>query len=406
MEILADIGGRPGIDCRGFCAYCYFRGAKDVPPFGCKHCMPFQKGCDYCSRSVKEQYPGFKPLPLVVQDVGQTIYFGKGIDKITISGGGDASCYPDLNRLVGILSQHGLPLHLGYTSGKGFDDTSSAEILLKNGVSEVSFTVFATDPGLRRKYMSERNPEVSLRILRELSGSCDVYAAAVILPGVNDGEVLERTCSDLEDMGVKGLILMRFANYKDQGLILGNAPIIEGAGTQSIEEFAKMVKRIGKAYKFRVTGTPLYDTFAGSPFAIIKNKKALSRLPAARKRATVITGRAAAPMLSDIFSKLGGSVNVVAAEKDIGCLITIEDAEKLELDRLAPTVIFPGRAFVHDGEIKKVLSRDGVDRLVRRGPDRLTVDGEMSISLTKKEILDFEVAAFTELISLVNLLGV
>ena len=54
----------------------------------------------------------------------------------------------------------------------------------------------------------------------------DVYAAAVILPGINDGEVLEQTCEWLQDRGAKGLILMRFANETEQGLILGNGPII------------------------------------------------------------------------------------------------------------------------------------------------------------------------------------
>ena len=67
--------------------------------------------------------------------------------------------------------------------------------------------------------------------------------------------------------------------------------------------------------------------------------------------------------------------------------------------------IFPGRAFVHDPEIKKVLSSDGTDRLVRRGPDMLTVDGEMSISMTKDEVLAKEVEAFTELIQTINVLG-
>jgi NifB/MoaA-like Fe-S oxidoreductase len=52
-----------------------------------------------------------------------------------------------------------------------------------------------------------------------------------------------------------------------------------------------------------------------------------------------------------------------------------------------------------------VLSRDGVDRLVRRGPDRLTVDGEMSISMTKEEVIQFEISAFSELIDHINAIG-
>jgi len=46
-----------------------------------------------------------------------------------------------------------------------------------------------------------------------------------------------------------------------------------------------------------------------------------------------------------------------------------------------------------------------VDRLVRRGPDKLTVDGEMSISMTQDEVIQREIEAFTELINHVNALG-
>ena len=50
VHLTVDIGGRPGVDCRGFCAYCYFKHVKDVPPFGCRYCLPFLKGCDYFER--------------------------------------------------------------------------------------------------------------------------------------------------------------------------------------------------------------------------------------------------------------------------------------------------------------------------------------------------------------------
>jgi len=42
---------------------------------------------------------------------------------------------------------------------------------------------------------------------------------------------------------------------------------------------------------------------------------------------------------------------------------------------------------------------------VRRGPDRLTVDGEMSISMTKEEVIQFEISAFSELIDHINVIG-
>jgi methanogenesis marker radical SAM protein len=404
MEILADIGGRPGLDCRGFCRYCYFKGVKETPAFGCKHCLPFQKGCNYCTKSVREGYSSFKPLSVVAQEIQQAVFFNKNVVKFNVSGGGDVSCYPELKSLVKFLSQYKKPIHLGYTSGKGLNKEDALSFI-QHGVTEVTFTVFATDPELRRKYLNDKTPEDSLEALRVLAGHCDVYAAAVLIPGVNDGEVLLKTCADLEEIGVKGLILMRFANAREQGLILDNAPLIQGIVPHTLSEFKSIVEDISKKFKFRVTGTPLYDPEIGSPFAIRNEPEALSRLPKVTKEATIITSEVAAPFLKEIFDKLGGLVNVVPVRKDVGCLITIEDIKALDLNQTKETVFFPGRAFVHDPEIKKILSSDGIDRLVRRGPDMLTVDGEMSISMTRGEVLDKEIEAFTELIQMINVLG-
>ncbi len=404
MEILADIGGRPGHDCRGFCRYCYFRGVKEVPAFGCKHCLPFQKGCNYCTRNVKEGYSSFKPFSMVAQEVKQAVFFNRNASKFNVSGGGDVSCYPELKSLVKFLSQFKKSIHLGYTSGKGLNK-EDALFFINHGVNEVTFTVFATDPELRRTYMNDRTAEDSLEALRTFAQHIDVYAASVLIPSVNDGAVLLKTCADLEEMGVKGLILMRFANAVEQGLILNNAPVIEGVIPHTLSEFKTIVDNINDKFKFRVTGTPLHDPETGSPFAIRNEPEALLKLPRLTKEATIITSEVAATLLKDIFEKLGGLVNVVPVKKDVGCLITIEDVKALDLSQIKETVLFPGRAFVHDPEIKKVLTGDGMDRLVRRGPDLLTVDGEMSISMTKDEVIAKEIEAFTELIQMINVLG-
>lgn len=405
MELLADVGGRPGLDCNGFCSYCYFRGVKDVLPFGCKNCLPFHKGCDYCTRAIVEGYPGFKPIDMVTFEVAQKA-FGVWPDKITISGGGDVSCYPQLLELTKALSMDKIPIHLGYTSGKGFTEGDEAKELINAGVTEVSYTVFSTNPDLRAKYMRDRHPEAALSNLRLFCESCDVYAAALLIPGVNDGPELEKTCNDLEDMGAKGLILMRFANTREQGLILGNAPIIDGVNVHDVYEFRDIVSKTAKTYPFRVTGTPLWDPLTGAPFSLAHNKDELHRLPEVHKGATIVTSSIAAPLLKEIFDSLGSLVNVVPVKKDVGCLMTIEDLSNIDLVSLRDTVMIPGRMLAFDPEIKSVLSADGVKRLVIRGPDCLTVDGEMSISMTKQEVLDWEVEAFTELINDINVLGV
>jgi methanogenesis marker radical SAM protein len=407
MEVVVDVGGNPGVDCRGFCKYCYFKRVKETPPLGCKYCLPFKKGCDYCTRSVKELYSGFKPLQMVLEETARKLSFASGeIGKFTISGGGDLSCYPELKNLVAFLSQFRTPIHLGYTSGKGFTKSDDALFYIDHRVTEVSFTVFATDPALRAEYMKDPEPEASLQVLKDFCTHCDVYGAIVLIPGVNDGEVLDRTLSDLEIMGAKGAILMRFANFPENGLILNNSPIIQGITPHTIREFTDLVRSSASKHpSMRVTGTPLEDPLIGSPFAIRNIPEALAKLPKITKKATVITGRIAAPRLRKIFETLGGSVNIVSPKKDIGCLITIEDFKTLDLSEVNETVFIPGRAFVHDMEVKETLKRDGVDRLVRRGPECLSVDGEMSIGMTREEVLEIEIENFTELIEQINSLG-
>ena len=405
MELLADVGGRPGLDCRGFCTYCYFRKVQDFQPFGCSHCSPLTKGCDYCGRAIAERYVGFKSLETVAREIHTILKMSSNDPKrVTISGGGDVSCYPDLRDLTELLSSLQVPIHLGYTSGKGLDDPRDAEVLISNNVKEVTFTVFATDPALRARFMKDPSPRASLECLESFCKSCDVYGAAVIIPGINDGDVLRKTCDDLEEMGARGLILMRFANNVNEGLILSNEPIIKGVDSQPIESFRDMVSEINSTYKMRVTGTPLWDPEIGSPFYIATNPE--KYLPSVEKGATIITGAIAAPFLNSIFKRIAPNVNVVNTEKEIACLITIDDIKELDLSELQETVIVPGRALVHDREVEEILRSDGVYRIVRRGPEQLTVDGEMSISLTRDEVMKTEIEAFNELIRLINAIGI
>jgi methanogenesis marker radical SAM protein len=327
------------------------------------------------------------------------------IDRITISGGGDPSCYPEFTDLIELLSGMEVPLHIGYTSGKGFDEVAVADFLIDHGLSELSFTVFSVDPRKRKRYMHDPTPEISLRILDRLCGEIDVYGAAVVLPGVNDEKNLEDMCQWLEDRGAKGLILMRFANSTRQGLILGNAPVIRGHRIQRPDEFRDMVSDLAGRFKMKISGTPLWDPAIGSPFAIRNEPELLDKLPALFRTATVITGSLAAPAIQAVLDNRGGGVNVVATDKEIACLITLDDLERLDLAEIRDLVIIPGRAFVHDREAEKVLSRDGVQRTVVRGPEMLTADAETSMGMTRDGVLLMEIEGFAGLIRLINLHG-
>ncbi len=406
-QLIVDIGGRPGLDCRGFCRYCYFRGVGEVAPLGCRYCLPFQKGCDYCARGVRDYYGGgFRPLREVADDVLARLQGMTGeISRVTISGGGDPSCYPQFRDLVELLGSMEAPLHIGYTSGKGFDDPDIARFLVDSGLSEISFTVFSVDPVLRKTWMHDPTPEASLAALERLCGEIDVYAAAVIVPGVNDGERLRDTCQWLTDRGAKGIILMRFANTAQQGLILGNGPLLPGVEVQEPAAFRDMVTSLAEEFPIRISGTPLWDPSTGAPFIILREPDLLDRLPRLTGRASVITGSVAAPYISELLMRRGGTADVVPVGKEIACLITIDDLRSIDLSCLSDVVILPGRAFVHDREAEEVLSADGRTRTVLRGPDMLTADGETAMGMNRDEVLAMEINGLGDLIRLINQSG-
>ena len=405
-QLTVDIGGRAGIDCRGFCEYCYFKHVKSTRAFGCRYCLPFKVGCDYCTRGVREEYSGFKDLRTIADETLAALNAKTSdLDRITISGGGDPSCYPQFTDLVELLGSTEVPLHIGYTSGKGWDDPKTGDLLIDNGLSECSFTVFASDPALRKKWMHDPTPEASLAVFERLCSGADVYAAAVVIPGVNDGKVLEDTCAWLEERGAKGLILMRFANTTEQGLILENAPLKKGQAVQSVESFRDMVTDLSSRFKMKISGTPLWDPEIGSPFAILHEPALLKKLPRVQHRASVITGSVAAPFIDEILRARGARVPVIPVRKEIACLITMDDLETLDPASLEKTVIIPGRAFVHDVKTQELLSRDGTAREVIRGPDQLTADAETSMGMTRNEVLEIEMEGFSALIQQINLYG-
>ena len=140
----------------------------------------------------------------------------------------------------------------------------------------------------------------------------------------------------------------------------------------------------------------------------LENWKYLEILSEVTSEATVLTSKVAKPYIEKVFNLIGASdlVNVVSADQDIGCLITQKDLEDLDLKNLTETVIIPGRAFVHDKKAEEILSADGVERIVARGPDKLSVDGEMSSTLSREDVLKTELIAFQDLIEAINFFGV
>ena len=408
MQVVADVGGIPGKDCNGFCKYCYFRKVKEVKAFGCAHCLPNKR----CSKGITDSQSEFRSPFEVITEVQNALMmqpnFRENDIKVNISGGGDVSCYPYLENLTANLNQFSLKSHLGYTCGKGITESEIASRLINNGVDEVTFTVFSTDPKLRREWVKDKKPEEALKACQIFCENADLTGAGVIIPGVNDGDVLRQTCNTLEEWGAKGFILMRFANTFNEGLILGNEPILKGIESQPVEKFGQLVEEINKEYNFRVTGTPLCDPETGGPFAIAKdeNEIFLQFIKKVTGEATIITSKIAAPFISKIFDKIDAdNVNVIGVPKEIACLITKEDLEQIDLSEVKQAVIIPGRAFVHQLDAERILSADGVERIVGRGPDTLTIDGELSFDKTDENVIEEELTQFNDLVDAINFFG-
>lgn len=411
MQIMADVGGIPGKNCRGFCEYCYFKKVTQKKVLGCKNCPPGQIGCPHCTTDTnmtRDYFPPYQVLSSLQTNIFQTRLPKDTL--VNITGDGDVSCYPHLLELTKGIHDMGLPIHLGYTSGKGIDDVSTVDKLINNGVIETTYTAFSTDAKLREKWMHDPTADVSIQALKRFCESCDVHAASIIIPGVNDGDILAKTCADLESWGAKALILMRFANTANQGLILNNGPIIPGIKEQTLTEFENLVRETAKNYNLRVTGTPVCDPETDAPYALSKdkNKEYLEILTPVRAEATIVTSKISAPYIEKILENLNAAdyVNVVSTSQEIACLITEHDLREIDLNEVKDTVIIPGRCYVHDIVAEKIFRSDGKFRLIHRGPDMLTADGEMSGTLSKNDVLKQELMAFEDLIELINYMGV
>jgi NifB/MoaA-like Fe-S oxidoreductase len=155
----------------------------------------------------------------------------------------------------------------------------------------------------------------------------------------------------------------------------------------------------------KISGTPLWDPEIGSPFALLSEPDLIAKLPRIQRRATVISGKVAAPFINKVLKSCGFNSDVIALEKEIACLITIEDLKTLDPATLESTIILPGRAFVHIREAQEVLSSDGTERNVVWGPEVLTADAETSMGMTRDQVLAMEMNGFADLIRTINMYG-
>jgi methanogenesis marker radical SAM protein len=413
MEIIAYVGGTPGKDCGGFCKFCYYRSIdyRKLEDLTCRYCPPNQKGCNYCNQ-LKDVISDFKYPENVIMDFNKELFwnnlFGKlnyNNLKINLFSIGDITFYPHLEVLIGKLKEYGLPILLNYTSGKGIKNYRMIENILKLGVDEMNVSIFSCNPELRRKWMGDTSPEMSIKAFEIFSQNIDVNASSVVIPGVTDFEDLYRTGSILEEWGVKSFHLLRFGNFQNQGNIFNNRPIIDDIIPHSFEEFQEIVLAIHNEFNFKVVGLPIFYPENDIPYILSNNKYSsyLKLLPEITSNATIITSKLSEKYLQKIFSNIdkNGLVNIISVDKELGDLIRPEDLSTINLDDLKNKIIIPGNALMRDDEAEKLLNKDGRLKRIIRGPYALTPVNEEN-TIIKERAIDFELNAFTNLINLIN----
>lgn len=416
IEILSLVGGNPGIDCGGFCEFCYFKRVDykklNNSSIGCRYCPPIQMECDYCYSKIKIVKSGFKHPSEVLKEFQKELFMQELLGflnlkdlKVNVGSWADILNYPYLNELISYFKELELPVNLGYTSGKSIHNEKIAENIISMGVDEVSFSVFSIDPAKRKKWMNDKTPEESLKALKLFCETIDVNCSTVVIPDVIDRADIFRTCSIMEDWGVKMFILSRFANFKNQGLILNNKPTIEGKNTHSIDDFHELVKDVANEFNFRIIGLPASDPKNDIPFIIsrAKYKKYLEELPPINSRATLLTSKLAAPYLKKIFEVIDEDnlVNIINVDKEIADLITHEDIAQINLNEVKNKVIVPGGALIRDEQLKKLFNNDGKQRIIIRGPQVLS-PFDLYGDMDKEELIKGELNAFRILIERIN----
>lgn len=417
MKLITNVGGRAGIDCGGFCRFCFYKRLNydDLKSLqiGCVNCPPGQLGCDECWKPALRIKDEFKPLHKIFSELENklaiySIVNGdlKGV-KVLVTGGADALNHPRLNELLSIIQNSGYPIHLGYTSGKTIKDRSLADELISRGLEQLNFSVFSTNPELRKKWVRDKNTVESIEALKLFCENIEVNVSTIVIPGVNEEEQIFQTVSDLEEWGANSIVLRRLANFKQQGLILNDdKPIVKDVSIQSFEQYKELVDKVNDEFSIEVMSFPFYSPKLDFPFAISKrkNREFLDYLPAIKSEATVITGGIAGPYIEEIFNQVDeeGMVNVVTLKKEIADLITHEDLESTDLDEIKKRVVLPYGALVKDDQAEGILSSDGISRKVVRGPKVLTHPYYEDVSFNQEELIRYELKSFSDLINKIN----
>jgi putative radical SAM enzyme (TIGR03279 family) len=288
--------------------------------------------------------------------------------------------------------------------------------IIRLRLSPLYASIHATDERVRARLFRSRHHMAGLRNLRELcDAGIELHCQVVLCPGINDGDELLRTVSELAAMG-EGILSVGVVPV---GLTAHRQGLVELApvGPEEARDALDRIRAMQGTYlpsrgtRFVFGADELYLR-AERPFPPLEDyeelpqiengvglcrpfaeelHEALAGLPRrSLRRVTLVTGEAAGPWLASLLASLlgaerAGAASVLAVRNDYfgasvdvaGLLAGRDVARALTGVALGERVLIPGVAlddrgrFIDDVTLGQVLAGREADGVVAEGPEEI-----------------------------------
>ena len=283
-------------------------------------------------------------------------------------------------------------------------DEDDVQRVIEMGISPLHMSVHALDPDARRKLMG-RNHQRGLDAMHELlDAGIDLHMQVVLVPGVNDGAVLEELAEwavDQEHVLSLGIVPLGFTRYQDRFPSSFDAPedslavIEQMAPIQERSRARNGSTKIHLADEFYVNaypddvagnlppaehydGYPQFHDGIGMLRSLVDDWRSLPQPRSADGHMSIVCGEALRPLMEQLVSELPAmvarSVDVIGVgcgffggNVDVSGLLTAQDVVG-SLSRNCPegTVLLPEAMFNSDGLTLDNVSAAEISREISR----------------------------------------
>ena len=225
--------------------------------------------------------------------------------------------------------------------------TADLERIQRLGISPLYVSVHATDDAVRRRMLGNPAAPPILPALKGLiRAGAKLHTQVVLCPGINDGKVLEQTISDLATLhpGVQTIAIVPVGLTRFREHLPPIKPVSPSYAGQVIEEMlpiqSYLAKRLGRQVLFLsdefylMSRVQLPEAREYGEFAQLENgvgiaasflaelDEALDGLesenPLVGARATIVTGRLAAPILSRAVERINQALGTEVSVLEVG----------------------------------------------------------------------------------------